>query len=319
MRQRMAENKDIRSQPRHHGLPSLSLQHGCEKLDYNNESLTSEVFGTFEEQETAMDMFCAKAKQFDAAEIDGKQPNENKIYREHAKTIIGLNFVNIKLMTLCSTADFELSALDFAKSVMARYNKLCAASNPANNLPRMSAEKLQAFDNEIESLQTATRWRQTIRASAQQRAEQMVALLRASNAQRDTVYNQKISENSRIASSLAKNLTMLGSLFIPASFIAALFGTNIFDVNAQTGHLDIHDSWWILAASAGGLTVLVIAIMVWMWVKQMPGNLKSRCPLSSSGRDTTKPAYTQMKQVIVVPHDTSSLASGSELISNYNS
>ncbi|KAI0970099.1 hypothetical protein F4678DRAFT_462899 [Xylaria arbuscula] len=212
----------------------------CEKLDNNNEELTFDVFSALEQQETVMEIYCAKTKESDAAEIDGRHPDENKIdgrqpdenkidgrhpdenkiYNAHVKTIIQINFVSIKLMTLCCTTDFELSALGFAKSVMTRYNKLCAASNPANNLPKMSAEKLQDFDNEIESLQTVTRRRQTIRASAQQRAEQMVALLRASNAQRDTVYNQKMSENSRQTSSLARNLTVLGSAFIPPSLVA---------------------------------------------------------------------------------------------------
>ncbi|KAI0533215.1 hypothetical protein GGR58DRAFT_521893 [Xylaria digitata] len=192
----------------------------CERLDYNNEIITSQVFSAFEEQEREMERFCGEARAFDAAGRDGRRPNENKMYEEHGKAIFKLNVVNNKLMTLGCTTDFELSVLGFAKSVMARYTKLCAASNQPNNLPRMSDDELQVFNNEIESLQTATLLRQTMRVSAQQRAEHMVSLLRASNSQRDTVYNLEISENSRKTSSQARNLTILGSVFIPPTFVA---------------------------------------------------------------------------------------------------
>ncbi|KAI0428511.1 hypothetical protein F5Y09DRAFT_357698 [Xylaria sp. FL1042] len=193
----------------------------CERLDYNNETITSEVFSAFEEQDREMEKFCGKAAQaFDAAERDGGQPNEKKMYKEHGKAIFKLNVINNKLMTLGYTADFELSALKFANSVMGRYNKLYAASNSSNDLPRMSDEQLQVFNDEIESLQTSTQLRQTMRASAQKRAEHMVSLLNASNSHRDTVYNLEISENSRKTSLQARNLTILGSVFIPPTFVA---------------------------------------------------------------------------------------------------
>ncbi|KAI1421394.1 hypothetical protein F5Y12DRAFT_790031 [Xylaria sp. FL1777] len=282
-----------------------------EKLDYSNEIITSEVFSVFEELDIEMQKFCGRALSFNAPERDGKHPNENKMYEEHIKAIVELNKVSIKLMTLGCATDFELSALDFAKSIMTRYTKLCAASNPRNNLPRMSGEELQVFDNEIESLQTVTRLRQTMCASAQQRAGHMVSLLRTSNSQLDTKYNLAISENSRKTSSQAKNLTILGSLFIPSTFVATLFSACVFSVKEETGKIEIANEWWILAASAGGLTTLVLVVMLCIWLKGMriPKYLKSRRPPSGSGQDA-KPEYIQMKGVVVSRDP--SFASGAE-------
>ncbi|KAF2972052.1 hypothetical protein GQX73_g1540 [Xylaria multiplex] len=149
----------------------------CERLDYSNETITSDIFKEFEELEVEMNKFCVEAQKFDSPEKYCKPPNEDEMYKEHMKAMFRFNVVNKGLMILECTIDFELSALGFAKSVMGRYTKLCAASNPPNNLPRMSDENLQVFDNKVESLQTAARLRQTMRASVQQRAEFMVSLV----------------------------------------------------------------------------------------------------------------------------------------------
>ncbi|KAI0444556.1 hypothetical protein F4803DRAFT_572818 [Xylaria telfairii] len=258
----------------------------CERLEYSNENLTSQVFDVFEEQEREMENSCGEAKPFDNGETNGRHPNESKIYNKHGSAIIELNKVNNKLMTLCCTTDFELSVLGFAKSVISRYNTLCTAS-PANNLPRMSDEELQDFNDKIESLETTTRLRQTMRASAQQRASHMVSLLRASNSQRDTIYNQQIAENGRKTSSQARNLTILGSLFLPPSFVATVFSASVFGLNSQTGHLDVANEWRILVAFSVGLTLLVIFIMAYIWLKEKPGQLKSCCPFSGSSKDAT--------------------------------
>ncbi|KAI1121858.1 hypothetical protein F5Y10DRAFT_271688 [Nemania abortiva] len=149
----------------------------CEKLDSNNEAIASEVFNTFEAQERKMDRFCGKARQPPAAEREAGCPNENAIYREHGTEIINLNFLNNNLMTLACTTEFELSALGFARTVMSRYRTLYMAPNPPNNLPRILDEELQVFENEIGALEAATRLRQSMRASAQQRAEHIFTSL----------------------------------------------------------------------------------------------------------------------------------------------
>ncbi|KAJ8133089.1 hypothetical protein O1611_g534 [Lasiodiplodia mahajangana] len=272
----------------------------CERLDYRNEIITSEVLSVFEEQENEMERFCGEARAFNSVKRGGRHPNENKIYEEHGKAIVKLNDVNNKLMTLGCTTDFELSALGFAQSIMDRYIKLCAASNPSNHLPRISDEQRQVFDNEIEALQTATRLRQTMRTSVQQRAEHMVSLLRASNSQRDAVYHLEISENSRKTSSQARNLTLLGSLFIPPTFVATVFGANVFPVDPETKSLEVSNEWWILVASTVGLTMLVfLVVLVCIRSKKTPESLKSRCPLSGSGRDATTPAYIPLKHLAI--------------------
>lgn len=160
----------------------------CDRLDCDNENIASIVLSTFEKQDKDMLKSCREVRALVAAERGGRHHhNEDKMYKAHKTAIIQLNTLNIELMTLGCTTGFELSALGFAKSVMARYSKLCAASNPPNNLPRMSDDALQVFDDEIESLQSSTRLRQGTRTYNQDRAQHMVSLLSAHNSQRDVV------------------------------------------------------------------------------------------------------------------------------------
>lgn len=293
--------------PRHHDrewlIEKLSRQHCrittcpvylfsllCESLDHDNEKTTSAVLSTFEKQEKDMEKSCREVQVSVAADRDGRHPGENRMYEEHRNAIIQLNRLNMNLMTLGCTTDFELSALSFAKSVMARYIKLCSASNRPNNLPRVSDDERQDFNDEIESLQTATRLRQTTRTYAQDRAEHMVSLLSAHNTQRDVVNSQAISENSRKTSSQARNLTMLGSLFIPPTFVATLFGADIFTVNPKTGNVEVKPALgWILGASAGGLTLLVLLVILFVCNRPKPRSRHSEscCPLSGFSKDAT--------------------------------
>lgn len=150
----------------------------CDRLDCDNENIASIVLSTFEKQDKDMLKSCREVRALVAAERGGRHHhNEDKMYKAHKTAIIQLNTLNIELMTLGCTTGFELSALGFAKSVMARYSKLCAASNPPNNLPRMSDDALQVFDDEIESLQSSTRLRQGTRTYNQDRAQHMVSLV----------------------------------------------------------------------------------------------------------------------------------------------
>ncbi|KAI1115127.1 hypothetical protein F5Y14DRAFT_450488 [Nemania sp. NC0429] len=191
----------------------------CKILDNDNERTASTIFSTFKRQDSDMERFCRNIQAPDAGGTDGRQPGESQMYKDHKNAIIQLNHLNIHLMTLGCATDFESSALSFAKSVMARYIKLCAVPNRPNSLPRVSDEERQVFDDEIESLQTAARQRQAMRTYAKDRAEHMVSLLSAHNSQRDVVYSQTISGNSRKTSSQARNLTILASLFLPAGFV----------------------------------------------------------------------------------------------------
>ncbi|KAK5634336.1 hypothetical protein RRF57_010050 [Xylaria bambusicola] len=255
----------------------------CKRLDCENEAISSTVLNTFEKQEREMQNFCRKIQ----------TTNENKMYKEHRNAIIQLNTLNMDLMTLGCTTDFELSALTFAKSLMTRYTKLYESSNSPNSLPRMSDDELQDFNDEIESLQTSAQLRQTMRTHAQDRAERMVSLLSAHNLQRDMINTQTISEHSRNTSWQARNLMILGSLFIPPTFVATLFSSNIFTVNPQTGKVTVvQPLGWLLGVSAGGLIALVILgmLIVCIWPKKILEDLKSRCPLNGPGRDATIPA-----------------------------
>lgn len=139
----------------------------CKRLDYENEEIASKVLSTFELQETEMEKYCGNVEAI----------NKKNMYEEHKNAIIQLNKLNMDLMDLGCTTDFEFSALGFAESIMDRYKELYQAPNPPNNLPRISNEESRVFQDEIKSLQTATKLRQATRRHAQDRAEHMVCLV----------------------------------------------------------------------------------------------------------------------------------------------
>ncbi|KAI1129724.1 hypothetical protein F5Y10DRAFT_263784 [Nemania abortiva] len=106
------------------------------------------------------------------------------------------------------------------------------------------------------------------------------------NSLRATETSLEISESSRKTSSQARNLTILASVFIPPSFVATVFGVNVFPVNPSTGNMEVANQWWALVASAVGLTMLVVFVMmVCIWSNEIPGH-----PNRRPGEDAAAPA-----------------------------
>ncbi|KAJ3564971.1 hypothetical protein NPX13_g7663 [Xylaria arbuscula] len=236
----------------------------CRRLDHENGLATSSVLSMFEQQEIEMDNSCRSIQ----------ANNDNKMYKKHRNVIIDLNKLNVALMTLGCTIDFELSALNFAKGIMDRYKKLYETSISPNNLPRISNEQDQIFNDEIESLETAARLRQDMRTYAQKRAEHMVSLLSAHNLQRDMITNQRISANTR-------NITILGSLFIPPTFVA----TGTLEVVQPLG--------WIFGVTIGGLIlVTLILLLAYMWPKVLSRDREGSCPRSDFNEGATTRSKT---------------------------
>ncbi|KAI1328997.1 hypothetical protein F5Y16DRAFT_418854 [Xylariaceae sp. FL0255] len=268
----------------------------CEKLDFDNEEITSEVLCVFHKHDMQMEEICGKVKLADTVQRSSRPRNEETKSGEHKShdenkrlssreahmTLIQeLNKINIKLRELSCTVEFEKSALKFVRRVMDHYNALRDPSDSPGHPPRMSDRAKQDFSDEIEFLEEATHLRQSACASFLQRSEHWVALLHASNSQRDVDFNKEISENAQRLNIQVRNLTILGSLFIPPSFVASLFGTSVFMFNPGTGNIQVANQWWTLAASAGGLTVFVVlALALCFWAKETPELRKRHCPLS---------------------------------------
>ncbi|KAI0145195.1 hypothetical protein GGR57DRAFT_481064 [Xylariaceae sp. FL1272] len=274
----------------------------CEKLGFDNEKIISDVFRVFQEHDRKMENICAKRSintatgctrprkrrittDGQATTDDQQLPTDERIVNEteeHLKAIIELNKTNIKLLTLSYTIDFQLSALEFTRRAVARYDALHEAFNPHRSSLRMSEVGAQNFFDATECLTSRTRLAQAMRASALQRAEHWVSLLRASNSQRDMELSKETSKFSRRISLQARNITILGSLFIPPSFVATIFGTNVLTFNRRTGNIAFPKQGWILAASAGGLTVIVVLIMAFcVWPEMAHTPRERRCPLST--------------------------------------
>lgn len=51
-------------------------------------------------------------------------------------------------------------------------------------------------------------------------------------------------------------------VFLPGTFIAAIFGMNFF--NYSTGHLELSEQWWLYVAITVPMTIVTIGVW-WAW------------------------------------------------------
>ncbi|MCJ1420689.1 hypothetical protein MMC32_007048 [Xylographa parallela] len=105
------------------------------------------------------------------------------------------------------------------------------------------------------------------------RIENMIALL----------YNLMQNQDSttlRKDSAAMKTIATLTMLFLPATFVSGLFGTNFFalfpdPVNGSA--FVVSDKWWILLTCSVPLTLLVLSIWrIWPYVRKVQQELKIR-------------------------------------------
>ncbi|KAH9891425.1 hypothetical protein F4778DRAFT_334200 [Xylariomycetidae sp. FL2044] len=266
----------------------------CEHLDEENTHLADQTLGKFEAQRREMLRSCRFAEERTRLGQTKSCRDENVIYKAHGRAMFELNTMYFALMNLkCATA-FEVSALRFAGEVMTEYQRLRAAaaatttttttihnSQPSSRLARRAALP-QSFAQRIEYLKTASRLREAKRRGLQTQIGFMTHLLRCSNAQRDTLYTNEISSSSHKMSSQVKNLSVLAAVFIPATFVATIFGTNVLPVSSDSGNITPSRQWWALPVAALGLSLLVfLAMAAWIMANRAAfkeTDPEGRCP-----------------------------------------
>ena len=85
-----------------------------------------------------------------------------------------------------------------------------------------------------------------------------------------------MAREMRKDSSAMKTIATLTMLFLPATFVSSLFGTNFFALapsSAGDGGTTflVSEIWWVYVATAVPLTGIVALVWVWwMWYKARP-------------------------------------------------
>jgi Mg2+ and Co2+ transporter CorA len=82
---------------------------------------------------------------------------------------------------------------------------------------------------------------------------------------RIAVQSTKIAQETRRDSFAMKTIAVLTMLYLPATFVSSVFGTNFF---AATGDgpgrsTVVSRNWWVGAVVAVGLTTVTLGVWVW--------------------------------------------------------
>ncbi|PVH73623.1 hypothetical protein DL98DRAFT_519816 [Cadophora sp. DSE1049] len=113
-----------------------------------------------------------------------------------------------------------------------------------------------------------------------QRVQNLIGLLYNLTANRDSMASLKIAEEStniahetRKDSMAMKTIATLTMLYLPASFVCSLFGTNFFaldtDGESQRSFV-VSGLWWLLVVVA--VPVTLVTFGVWLWWMKLQGN-----------------------------------------------
>ena len=82
----------------------------------------------------------------------------------------------------------------------------------------------------------------------------------------DIAYQSKlIAERTQKDSTAMVTMAVLTIFFLPSTFIAALFSTVFFDIDSTGSSLTVHKGLWIYVIVAVILTVVVMAVWIWLY------------------------------------------------------
>ncbi|GIZ49970.1 hypothetical protein CKM354_001298500 [Cercospora kikuchii] len=91
-------------------------------------------------------------------------------------------------------------------------------------------------------------------------------------AQHTSLSSARISEAARVDSNATKTISILGLVFLPGTFISAIFSMSFFNYSLgnddQPGQWHVSDKIWMFWASAIPVTISVIGVW-WLWQRSL--------------------------------------------------
>ncbi|KAI7160189.1 hypothetical protein KC316_g12134 [Hortaea werneckii] len=115
-----------------------------------------------------------------------------------------------------------------------------------------------------------------------------------------------IASTSKADSSAMKALAVLSTLFLPGTFISALFSMSMFDWRAPDGQPIVSDHFWVYWALTIPITLtILLALLYWWWYfvrvesDSTPEQMRSDLGRESTGHDS-ETRYQALKKRIVM-------------------
>ncbi|KAI9778892.1 MAG: hypothetical protein M1839_007855 [Geoglossum umbratile] len=183
-----------------------------------------------------------------------------------------LHAVNAKLLFLDAVMNWELLAGKFIQETYTILSELRAA----RGLPPFPAPPEQHLRDSLDYHANLSSFRRVQAQTLQKRVQTQLGVLYSLISQRDNKLSMSVAEVSkeiadatRRDSSSMKTIAALGLVFLPGTFIAALFGAGVMalppppvaEARAGTAHLVVSRSWWVFFAISAPLTA--VTVVVW--------------------------------------------------------
>ncbi|MCJ1260167.1 hypothetical protein MMC22_000026 [Lobaria immixta] len=205
----------------------------------------------------------------------------SQVAKDYELLIKALHSCNTNLIFLENITNFEVAVVRFIKETLIRFQMI----RERRLLEKIPADVDDTLIQNIEDLLNAAEMRRYQAQSLHRRTQtqiNVVSRFRSGSAmtltmmlqlysmisQRDSKVNISVAEDSkRIAAaakrdSLAmKTVSMLTLVFLPGTFVAAIFSAGIFHFERAATNL-VSDLWWVYFVVSGLLTIVTVGIWI---------------------------------------------------------
>lgn len=176
----------------------------------------------------------------------------------------------IHVSETCETTVHMVQAMLSAHELWLQQNTFPAYQPPViSTQPNKTAGHLNRIIPNLTNRHISSRLRHALSGlrTLQQRASSNHARLNSEIQLSTNTFSQSISIAAQEDSRIMKSLTYLGVIFLPATFMSALFSTSFFNTTNDTGEWYLHtDRFWIFWAVTVPVTLLAAGGM-WAWSK----------------------------------------------------
>ncbi|KAB5528015.1 hypothetical protein GE09DRAFT_411675 [Coniochaeta sp. 2T2.1] len=178
---------------------------------------------------------------------------------------------NTRLIWLSGTVNFEIAAVEFAMELVERLAGLGRGEGGGpGEVVVVPAGMRDIMLEELKGLKASAELGQVQRRNLQLRAETRIAMLYSRISRRDSKVSigvagesHKIAEMMREDSRMVRSIAVVSFMFLPATFVAAIFSTGLVDF--QQNNLVVSRYWWVFVCLASVLTALVV--LGWVMVR----------------------------------------------------
>lgn len=188
----------------------------------------------------------------------------SQVAKDYELLIEALHSCNTNLIFLDNMTNFEVAVVRFIKETLIRFQMI----RERRLLEKIPADVDDTLIQNIEYLLNAAEMRRYQAQSLHRRTQTQINVLYSMISQRDSKVNISVAEDSkRIAAaakrdSLAmKTVSMLTLVFLPGTFVAAIFSAGIFHFERAATNL-VSDLWWVYFVVSGLLTIVTVGIWI---------------------------------------------------------